>query len=156
MHIHEGLIHELYLAFSRKDGKAMGACYHPKAVFSDPVFPRLTGEQIGSMWTMLCLQASNLEIEVYNIKVEGATGQAVWEASYEFGKPPRPVHNIIHAEFEFFEGRIIKHGDQFNFWKWSRMALGPLGLLLGWQKGVQQKIQQQAYNNLKKFMSGIK
>jgi len=134
----------------------MAACYHNEAVFSDPVFSNLQGEQIGAMWSMLCLQAKTLEIDFYDVVVDGDRGQATWEARYAFGKPPRPVHNTIHAEFEFQEGKIIRHVDTFNFWKWSRMALGPLGLLLGWQKGVKKKIQDQAFTNLKKFISGIK
>lgn len=134
----------------------MAACYHKEAVFSDPVFPELKGEQIGAMWTMLCLQAKTLEIDVHDIKIDGDVGTAKWEARYEFGKPPRQVHNIIQARFLFSEGKILSHEDQFSFWKWSRMALGPLGLLLGWQKGVQKKIQEQAFKNLKKFTSEIK
>ncbi len=36
------------------------------------------------------------------------------------------------------------------------MALGPLGLLLGWHSGVQERIQGQAERNLAKFITRAK
>lgn len=152
MHSHEYLIRNLYTAFARRDGSAMSACYHEDASFSDPVFTELKGEQIGAMWTMLCLQAKTLEIVADEIKADDKGGQAMWTARYEFGKPPRPVHNRVRAEFEFQDGLIICHRDHFKLWKWSRMALGPLGLVLGWNSGVQEKIRRQAMSNLTKFI----
>jgi ketosteroid isomerase-like protein len=156
MNTNENLIHTLYAAFASRDGAGMADCYHKDATFADPVFLELKGEQIGAMWKMLCLQGKDLTIEVYDIKADEVEGQATWEAKYGFGKPPRPVHNFVHAKFEFSEGKIIKHVDHFKLWKWSRMALGPLGLMLGWHSGVQKKIQQQAMSNLKKFISRTK
>jgi len=127
-------------------------CYHAEACFSDPVFTTLQGPEIGAMWSMFCDQAKTLEIEVFNIKADKAGGQALWTASYVFGKPARLVHNRINAIFEFQNGKIIKHSDHFNLWKWSRMALGPLGLILGWHPRIQNKIRHQAQANLIKFI----
>lgn len=131
----------------------MAKCYHEDAEFNDPVFTDLHGAQIGEMWTMLCQQAQTLEIGISDIVADEHLGSASWTARYEFGRPPRPVFNQIKARFEFENGKIVKHVDQFSFWRWSRMALGPLGLLLGWHKGVRRKVSDQAERNLIKFTS---
>jgi len=155
MHPHKALINEFYTAFAKRDSQAMAACYHGDATFKDPVFSDLTGAEIGAMWAMLCHQAKTLEITVSDVQADTQFGQAKWTARYEYGKPPRPVYNIIKAQFEFRDGKIIRHVDRFSLWKWSRMALGPLGFLLGWNSQVQDRIRQQARSNLKKFITNI-
>lgn len=50
------------------------------------------------------------------------------------------------------DGKIIQHHDDFNFWKWSVMALGPIGLTLGWSPLVKNKVQMQAAKNLETFI----
>ncbi len=152
-HANKTLIETFYKAFSTRDSQIMADCYHAEAVFSDPVFQQLKGSEIGMMWKMLCLQASSLEISAKNISADDEMGQADWSARYTFGKSQRRVHNKIHAEFKFKDGKIIGHVDQFDFWKWSRMALGPLGLLLGWNAVVRVNIQKQAQANLIKFIT---
>ncbi len=134
----------------------MSACYHTEAVFDDPVFQTILGSEIGMMWKMLCLQFGSLEIKADNIQADDDSGQADWSAIYEFGKSRRRVHNKIHAEFKFKEGKIIKQTDDFNFWKWSRMALGPLGFIMGWNSVVQVNIRKQARANLTKFITKAK
>lgn len=156
MHPNHELIQQFYEAFARGDSATMAAAYHPEARFSDPVFTALQGEQIGHMWSMLVLQAKTLEVEVKDVAADDREGQAYWTARYDFGKPPRPVCNKIKASFEFKDGKIIRHEDHFSFWRWSRMALGPLGLLLGWHGGVRKKVSVQAMQNLMKFTSKIK
>ena len=147
------LIQQFYDAFARGDAVAMAGLYHEDAVFSDPVFQELKGSEIGMMWKMLILQASTLEIKTENIAAEGETGKADWSAKYPFGRSKRRVHNKIHAEFTFKDGKIITHNDYFDFWKWSRMALGPLGFFMGWNSVVKVNIRKQAMTNLKKFMA---
>ena len=134
----------------------MSNSYHLEADFDDPVFQQLHGAEIGMMWTMLCLQSSSLEITFENIQADEKSGQADWSAKYTFGKARRKVHNKIHAEFIFEDGKIIKHTDYFDFWTWSRMALGPLGLIMGWNSIVKVNIRKQAMANLTKFISMIK
>lgn len=155
-HTNKTLIETFYKAFSARDGQVMADCYHTEAVFTDPVFQNLKGPEIGMMWKMLGLQASALEISAKNISADDEMGRADWTARYTFGKNQRKVHNKIHAEFKFKEGKIIEHIDQFDFWKWSRMALGPLGLVLGWNPVVRVNIQKQAKANLKNFITKTK
>ncbi len=152
-HSNEILIEQFYKAFSEKDSQTMAASYHSDAVFDDPVFENLRGAEIGKMWTMLCLQSSTLEINFKNIQADEESGRADWSAKYSFGKTRRKVHNKIHAEFTFKDGKILTHTDHFDFWKWSRMALGPLGLLMGWNSVVRVNIRRQARTNLTKFIT---
>ncbi len=147
------VITELYEAFQRQDGAAMGACYHPEARFSDPVFPELKGPEVPAMWTMLCERAKGFSLEFSGVSAEGNHGRAHWEARYIFSTTNRPVHNIIDAAFEFHaDGRILRHVDTFDMWRWSRQALGVTGVLLGWSSVVRNKVQVTAGASLRKYM----
>lgn len=151
MHPHASLVSRFYDSFQALDGEAMAACYHPEATFSDPVFTRLEGEEIGNMWRMLTTSARDFRLTYHDVKADDATGSAHWEADYTFSKTKRPVHNVIDAHFEFRDGLIVRHVDSFDLWKWTRMALGPTGTLLGWSPLVQGKIRKQAAYGLAKF-----
>jgi limonene-1,2-epoxide hydrolase len=155
MHPNEELIETFYKSFQKLDAATMVSCYHAGIRFSDPVFPNLTGPEVGAMWRMLCRQAKNFELTFTNVGANDLAGKAHWEARYDFSATGRRVHNKIDAEFEFQDGKIIKHTDRFDFWKWSRMALGPTGLLLGWTPLVRKKVQRQAAERLAKFMSSV-
>ncbi|VAW67371.1 hypothetical protein MNBD_GAMMA09-2633 [hydrothermal vent metagenome] len=156
MHPNEQLIHDFYTAFQQLDWQAMAALYTRDACFSDPVFCDLKGSDIAAMWHMLCLKAENFELSFGDIKADDNEGSARWEAHYTFspsgGGRARRVHNIIFAEFQFAEGKISRHSDHFSFWRWSSMALGPAGRLLGWSGPIKRKVQSQAVVGLKSFM----
>ena len=145
------LITRFYEAFARRDGAAMAACYHPEARFSDPAFPNLRGAEIGAMWTMLCQRAQEFSLTFRDVQADASRGTAHWEAKYLFSKTGRHVHNIIEAEFSFKDGLIVAHDDRFDFWRWSRQALGPAGLLLGWSGFLRAKVQAEAAKGLAIF-----
>jgi hypothetical protein len=151
MHPHEELIETFYTSFQRLDAEGMVRCYHPGIHFSDPVFPVLKGAEAGAMWKMLCSQAKNFELTFAAIEANDQRGKAHWEARYDFSATGLRVHNKIDAEFEFQDGKIIKHTDAFNFWKWSSQALGPVGMLLGWTPLLRKKVQKQAGERLARF-----
>jgi ketosteroid isomerase-like protein len=153
MHPNEELINTFYTAFQRLDAEAMARCYHADIRFSDPVFPGLSQMEVAAMWKMLCSQAKNFELTFTDVQANENKGKAHWEARYDFSATGRRVHNKIEAEFEFQDGKIIKHTDSFRFWKWSRMALGPAGLLLGWTPLLRKKVQRQARERLARFMN---
>ena len=50
------------------------------------------------------------------------------------------------------DGLIATHRDRFNFWRWSRQALGLPGVLLGWSPSLKRKVRSTAAENLKKFL----
>ena len=133
MNANEQLITTFYTAFKNSDPAAMLACYHPQIEFSDPAFPALQGNRARAMWAMLGQRKANPDDRTFtDVKADDLRGSAHWEAKYNFPTTGRPVHNKIDATFEFQDGKIRRHTDHFDFWTWSRMALGPAGLLLGW------------------------
>ena len=150
-HPNAALLDSFYSAFSKRDGDAMAACYHPEARFSDPVFPDLRGEDIGRMWKMLCERGKDLTLEYSGIEAGDTSGVAHWEADYTFSTTGRKVHNIIDARFTFTDGLIATHQDDFGFWRWSRQALGAPGLLLGWTPIVQNKVRAEAAKGLAQY-----
>ncbi len=152
MHANEKLLHEFYQAFQRKDYAAMNACYHPGATFHDPVFNDLKGARIRAMWHMLCQSATDLRVTCTGVSADDARGQASWEAIYPFSATGRQVHNRVESEFTFRDGLIYTQKDRFNLHKWSGMALGPAGTLLGWLPSFKRTLRSRAARNLAVFV----
>lgn len=154
MHPNEELITRFYTAFKNTDAEAMNACYAPDVEFSDPVFPGLKGKRAMAMWAMLAERKADPNDRWFeNVKANDTHGSAHWEAKYKFPMNGRPVHNKIDAEFEFKDGKIVKHTDTFDFWAWSRMALGPVALLFGWTSWFQSALQKKLRQRLDAFVA---
>jgi uncharacterized protein len=151
MHPHADLIKSFYAAFQRRDHDTMAACYAPNAQFHDPVFSGLSGGRVHAMWRMLCERATDLRIEVDNVRASADAGSAHWEAWYTFSQTGRRVHNRVEASFLFRDGKIRRHTDVFDLYAWARQALGLRGLLLGWAPPVQRAIRAQASRALDRF-----
>ena len=147
----EQLINRFYQAFQERDHQKMIDCYHPEIHFTDPVFD-LNGKAAGAMWHMLCERGKDLKVVYSDVSADEKSGRAHWEADYTFGQTGRKVYNIIDASFEFQDGKIIRHRDTFDFWRWSRMALGPAGLLLGWSGVIRSKVVAGANKALSDFI----
>ena len=152
MHAHAQLISDLYEALQRRDAARMAACYHRQAEFSDPVFTSLKGAEVGAMWHMLAERGKDLVVSFESVTADDAAGRAHWEARYTFSKTGRPVHNVIEARFAFQDGKIIRHIDNFDLWRWAGMALGAKGKLLGWLPSVQAAIRREAMAGLQRHM----
>jgi hypothetical protein len=148
------LIDKFYTAFAQKDAVRMNSFYAPNAVFEDPAFGRLNGKEVVAMWLMLIERGGkSLSISHTIGEVTNGKAKANWIAIYPFSKTLRMVHNKISAEFIIEEGKIVYHKDSFSLWKWSSMALGLPGMLLGWSPFMKNKIRQQALAQLRKYMS---
>jgi ketosteroid isomerase-like protein len=145
------LIERFYDAFGRRDVDAMLNCYHPQVVFSDPVFGTLAAAEAGAMWRMLNGRARDLRVEFRDVRATERDGRAHWEAWYTFAATGRAVHNRIDAEFHFADALIVRHIDRFSLWRWSAMALGAKGALLGWVPSVRGAIRAQAAKGLVAF-----
>ena len=137
MHPNQQRIESFYGAFDRLDAGAMADCYADDAQFDDEVFSLLGHEQVSGMWRMLCeaTQAKNRDdwkLTCRSVEAGHTTGKAQWESDYRFSAARRKVHNVVESVFEFNDsGLITRQRDRFNFWSWSRQALGTPGLLLG-------------------------
>jgi ketosteroid isomerase-like protein len=152
MNQNQDVIIKFYKAFQQRDWKTMHTCYHADAQFSDPAFADLNYQEVKAMWHMLCENAQNFSLQYSEVAANGNEGNCRWDAWYTFSRSGRSVHNIIHAHFGFKDGLIIRHTDEFNFWRWSRMALGFSGLLLGWTPFLKEKVQKTARKSLVKFI----
>jgi ketosteroid isomerase-like protein len=152
-HPNDELIERFYAAFARRDGDAMAACYTPDASFSDPVFSDLHGREPGAMWRMLTGRAEDLEVKLLEHEAGEERGSAHWLADYTFSATGRRVHNDVRAEFGFRDGLIAEHRDSFSFYAWSRQALGPPGVLLGWTPIIHGKVRRQARAGLEEFLA---
>lgn len=145
-------IESFYQAFEQRDHAAMAACYHRDVHFSDPVFTDLRGDEVTAMWHMLCVQGTDLAVQYGDVTSEGEGGTAHWEARYTFTPTGRFVHNAVDASFVFQDGRIIEHVDDFDLWRWTRQALGTLGVLTGWTGLARGKVREAADQNLRRFI----
>lgn len=130
----------------------MAATYHPEATFADPVF-ELKGDEIGTMWQMLCSSGDDLRVTFSDPAADDAGGTVRWEAWYTFKPTGRPVHNVIDAAFVFKDGLVVAHNDAFDLHSWARQALGMSGLLLGRTGFMQKRIREQARGQLSRFQS---
>ena len=146
------LIQHFYESFAGNNADAMISCYADDIEFSDPAFGLLKGADAKNMWKMLIERArGNIKIEFKNVVADDKKGSADWTADYLFSKTGRKVFNEIHAEFEFQDGKIIRHTDTFDLWKWSKQALGISGVLLGWSSFLKNKIQKNARESLAEY-----
>jgi SnoaL-like domain len=150
----QATINKFYAAFTKLDGQTMQACYAPSAHFEDEVFTLDGPRQIGGMWRMLCEATKAKGLPHWKLEVSQVTDRSAhWDAHYLFSATGRKVLNRIDASFEFdHSGLIVKHRDRFDFWAWSRQALGTPGVLLGWTPFLRNKVRAQAAGNLKRFL----
>ena len=149
-----GLLTTFYSAFAAGDHETMARCYSDDATFSDPVFPDLDADGVRAMWRMFCTGGSDIDVSFHDVRADERSGSAKWEAVYAFPKTGRRVHNRISASFLFRQGLIVRHRDDFDLYAWSRMALGPVGTVLGWSPIVKDQVRQQAAAQLARFRAG--
>lgn len=140
----EGVIERFYGGFAAGNGDQMASCYHSEVHFYDAVFQDLNGPEVMKMWRTLLKRSEDLAITLGDHAADGDTGTAHWTADYTFATTGRKVKNEIDAKFRFQDGLIIDHVDTFDFWRWSRMALGTPGLLLGWSPLLKSKVRKQS------------
>jgi ketosteroid isomerase-like protein len=147
------LIERFYRALGRRDAEAMIAGYAPDATFDDPVFRELDAAGAAAMWRMLCARGKDLAVVTSNVEADHGSGRAHWVATYTYAATGRRVENRIEALFAFREGRIVRHVDHFDLWRWLRQALGAKGVLLGWAPPVQSAVRAQAAKALADWRS---
>jgi hypothetical protein len=156
MHLNAQLIQNFYTSFKNLDPEGMKKCYHADIQFSDPAFPSLKGKEVGAMWSMLL---ENLKkgkdpwlLEFSNVQADDAKGSCHWEAHYTLSTTGKRIHNIIESIFEFKDGLIIRQVDDFDFYRWAKMAFGTTGLLLGWTPIIKGKVQARVSQSLAAYI----
>lgn len=158
MHVNQTTLENFYQAFSQLDADGMAACYADTAQFEDEAFSLRGKREVAGMWRMLCAATlagnrADWKLTWRDVQADASAGQAHCEAYYRFSATRRLVHNVIDARFTFdADGRILTHHDSFDFWRWSRKALGVPGLVLGWSPFFRKQVRKQARANLDRFL----
>ena len=111
-----------------------------------------SGNPAGRPKGLLTGRAKDLQVEHSKVHADADHGSAHWDANYTFSTG-RHVHNRIDASFEFADGLIREHRDEFDLYAWARQAIGPVGFLLGWTPMIQGRIRAQARQGLEEFMA---
>ena len=160
MHPNQKALETFYSAFAALDAETMAACYAEAAEFQDEVFTLQGKRDVAGMWRMLCegvkaKARADWKLVYSGISADARLGKAHWEATYRFTATGRMVVNRIDGSFQFDDqGLIVQHRDVFDFWRWSRQALGAPGWLLGWSPMLRNKVQAGAKTALQKFLAG--
>ncbi len=144
--------HRFYGALAARDWRTVGALYADEAVFSDAVFTHLNAVQVRAMWHMLLTGGKDLAVVYEVLKDTPTEAQVCWTATYTFSRTGRKVVNVITGTLQLREGKVIKHVDEFDFHRWARQALGPMGWLLGGLGGFRARVQAGAMARLEGFM----
>lgn len=159
MHPNAQTLTRFYTAFAALDADTMAACYAENATFDDPAFSLNGQREISGMWHMLCAAtlAKNREdwrLEFKDVRADDSSGHVHWEAHYRFSVSNRLVHNLIEANFTFTpQGLIASHTDHFDFWRWSRQALGMGGWVLGWAPHFRKQMRVQTHAALAHYLA---
>ena len=151
--MHTELIDTFYTSLANQNGDAMAACYHDQAVFEDPAFGELNADDARDMWRMLCASGTDLSVRHTILDDSDTSATVNWIADYTFSATGRSVTNDVTANLRFQDGLIVDHRDHFDFWKWSRQALGAPGLLLGWTPILKSKVRATTRSNLDEFQA---
>jgi ketosteroid isomerase-like protein len=147
------IIERFYSAFQKLDYKTMNDCYSDDIIFSDPVFLTLKGDEVKSMWEMLCKNAKDFSLTFSDIEsVDEEYATCKWVAKYTFSKTGNKVTNNIKAFMRTKDGKIIEHSDAFRLSTWIGQALGWKGVWFGWTGFMKRAVQNQARRNLLAFM----
>lgn len=147
------LIERFYNAFQKLDHKTMNECYSEDAVFNDPVFGLLHGDQVRAMWEMLCRNAKDFSLTYSDIFTDDDEYYTCnWTATYIFSKTGKKVVNNIKAFMRIKNGKITEHSDAYRFSTWIAQAFGWKGVLFGWTGFMKRAIQKRARKNLIAFM----
>jgi ketosteroid isomerase-like protein len=147
------LIERFYSAFQKLDHKTMNECYSEDAVFNDPVFGLLHGDEVRAMWEMLCRNARDLSLTYSDIFTDDEEYYTCrWTATYIFSRMGNKVTNNIKAFMRIQNGKITEHSDGYRLSTWIAQAFGWKGVLFGWTGFMKRAIQKKARKNLQSFM----
>jgi len=154
MDLNKAVIEKFYSSFQRLDYAGMNACYSDNIIFSDPVFGMLEGDEVRSMWEMLCKNAKDFKLNFSDIEsVDEEYYTCKWVANYTFSKTGNRVENRIKAFMRIKGGKIIEHSDAFRLSTWIGQALGFKGKLLGWTGFMKRAVQKSARKSLLAYIS---
>ncbi len=147
------VIKRFYTAFQQLDHSSMNSLYSDDIIFSDPVFLLLHGDEVRSMWEMLCTQAKDFSLTFSEIRLlDDEYATVNWVATYTFSQTGRKVVNKAKAFMRLKDGKITEHSDAFRLSTWIGQALGWKGRLFGWMGWMKRTVQKRARKRLVNYM----
>jgi len=138
-------------ALAQRDVEAMIRCYTTTATYHSPIFPQVEGDTLTATWQWFCAKAPDLTMVVDEQAFEANTARVQWTATYTFPKTGRPVVQVTDSIFVFEGPQLCRHEDRFDLHRWSHMALGPLGRVLGGRRWLQRSLQRAAAERVARF-----
>jgi|GEM_PF-68662 len=150
------VVQKYFEAFQQGDWKTMSKSYAPDATFQDPIFPKgLKGNQIGAAWGDIT-QNIKPKITFSDIKVDGDTVTAKWNAKYQLDLPlfgKNAIDNDITATFKIKDGKIVDHKEHFDLNEYMREAtgMGPFSFLM--RPVVRPRLRSGALENMNTFLN---
>ena len=151
----ESLVRRYFDALARLDGEAMAACVHPMASYSDPMFPDLRGDAVGWRWRMLTSGATDMHLAYDIVFGDERKAQVKWQAQYRFVSSGRSVSNQVTSTLAFWDQKIVRQVDEYDFLRWSRSSLGLAGALLAQLPPLRRAAQRRARQQLQGFIDNV-
>ena len=95
------------------------------------------------------IDGEGMEDENFEYTTDVSKVKGWWKEDEEFKFENGEKHELY---FEIKDGKIIKHTDDFDFYKWAKQAFGITGVLVGWTVFFKNKVRVKALEGLKKYI----
>ncbi len=144
------IVTQFFEAFAKHDWRSIARCYHDKASYSDPLFPDLRGERIVYMWYQMLGTAgakqthsmNDLNLEYRILFGDERKAQVEWTANYVYAGRYVRIEGL--TTLAIWDDKIVRHVNEYNFWRWIRQAKGLTGLVFGGLPAYQRNVQRSA------------
>ena len=141
------IVEQFYAALNAKDLLTLRSLYHPKAEYNDEIFS-LNYKEILALWYSSMQPEMELVAEVHSIDQQKESIVTHWTISYTIASINKRITLDEVGRFEFQDGLIIRHTDEYSFYRWCAQAFGVAGMLASWSKWLRKKVRNQAYSSI--------
>jgi hypothetical protein len=139
-------------AFSKGDYRTMRSLCDPKITFNDPVYTSLQGKSVFALHHFMAERRICPTITIRSISEKGNRVKVKWTNEYEYATYKTHISIDVRSIFHFEHTSIISQTDQYNLWKWSKMALGFTGTYLGWTPMFRSTLRRSSQQSLATFI----
>jgi len=148
MQKNEQVIAGLFNAYQNRNAVEMASFYSADAVFKDPIFGTVQGEEISKVWQVVHSVTNDLYLHYHIIQAGSSIATANTYLTYNFKHTNRNIKISIKSHFRLANGKIVLQTDEYSMWNWMSQAYGLRGLLLGWNPFIINRARISAKNTL--------
>ena len=134
------LLARFFGALAARDTARLANCYHPLVTYSSPVFPDLRGVLPVAMWRLALERATDLRVDWDVAFADPRKAQVKWTGRWLDGTSERRL--AVASTLSIWDGRIVRHVDEFRFPAFAAQAVGLPGRLLGWHGPWRRRLQR--------------